>query len=87
MKDHYDFSKGKRGRVVAEPPLESAKVQGRLPDIDQFGAPRICRGENPEVGRDSAAHYPRGDVQKQRGMIFARRCFLGPGQVRRALLS
>ena len=27
MKDTYDFSKGKRGRVVAEPPLEPGKVR------------------------------------------------------------
>jgi len=27
MKDSYDFSKGRRGRVVAEPPLEPGKVR------------------------------------------------------------
>lgn len=27
MKDQYDFSKGKRGRVVPEPPLEPGKVK------------------------------------------------------------
>jgi uncharacterized protein (DUF4415 family) len=27
MKDHYDFSKGKRGRVVPEPPAEPGKVK------------------------------------------------------------
>ena len=27
MKDNYDFSEGKRGRVVAEPPLEPGKVR------------------------------------------------------------
>lgn len=27
MKDRYDFSNGKRGRVVSEPPLESGKVK------------------------------------------------------------
>ncbi len=27
MKDHYDFRRGKRGRVVAEPPLEPGKVK------------------------------------------------------------
>jgi uncharacterized protein (DUF4415 family) len=27
MKDHYDFSKGKRGRVVPESPAESGKVK------------------------------------------------------------
>ena len=27
MKNHYDFSKGKRGRIVPEPPLEPGKVK------------------------------------------------------------
>ncbi len=27
MKDTYDFSKGKRGRVMAEPPVEPGKVR------------------------------------------------------------
>ncbi|MCB1020893.1 MAG: BrnA antitoxin family protein, partial [Acidobacteria bacterium] len=27
MKEHYDFSKGKRGRLVADPPSESGKVR------------------------------------------------------------
>lgn len=27
MKDNYDFSNGKRGRVVAEPPMEPGKVR------------------------------------------------------------
>ena len=42
MKNTYDFSKGKRGRVVAEPPLEPGKVRItiRLDEdlIDYFGA-------------------------------------------------
>ena len=42
MKDRYDFSKGKRGRIVPEPPLEKGKVKItiRLDEdlIDQFGA-------------------------------------------------
>ncbi len=42
MKDNYDFSKGKRGRVVAEPPPEPGKVRItiRLDEdlIDYFGA-------------------------------------------------
>ena len=42
MKDRYDFSKGKRGRVVPEPPLEKGKVKItiRLDEdlIDHFGA-------------------------------------------------
>jgi uncharacterized protein (DUF4415 family) len=42
MKDDYDFSKGKRGRVVPEPPLEKGKVKItiRLDEdlIDHFGA-------------------------------------------------
>jgi uncharacterized protein (DUF4415 family) len=42
MKDHYDFSNGKRGRVVPEPPLEKGKVKItiRLDEdlIDHFGA-------------------------------------------------
>src|ERR1017187_2008293 len=41
MKDSYDFSKGRRGRVVAEPPLESGKVRItiRLDEdlVDYFG--------------------------------------------------
>ena len=41
MKDSYDFSNGKRGRVVAEPPLESGKVRItiRLDEdlVDYFG--------------------------------------------------
>jgi hypothetical protein len=27
MKDKYDFSKGKRGRVIPEPPLEKGKLK------------------------------------------------------------
>ena len=42
MKNQYDFSKGKRGRVVPEPPLEKGKVKItiRLDEdlIDHFGA-------------------------------------------------
>ena len=42
MKDNYDFSNGRRGRVVAEPPLEPGKVTItiRLDEdiIDYFGA-------------------------------------------------
>jgi uncharacterized protein (DUF4415 family) len=42
MKDQYDFSKGKRGRIVSQPPLEKGKVKItiRLDEdlIDQFGA-------------------------------------------------
>jgi uncharacterized protein (DUF4415 family) len=42
MKDRYDFSKGKRGRVVPEPPLETGKVKItiRLDEdlLDHFGA-------------------------------------------------
>jgi uncharacterized protein (DUF4415 family) len=42
MKNSYDFSKGKRGRVVAETPLEPGKVRItiRLDEdlVDHFGA-------------------------------------------------
>ena len=42
MKNSYDFSKGKRGRVVAEVPLEPGKVRItiRLDEdlVDHFGA-------------------------------------------------
>ena len=42
MKDTYDFSKGKRGRIVPEPPLEPGKVRItiRLDEdlVDYFGA-------------------------------------------------
>lgn len=42
MKDTYDFSKGRRSRVVAEPPLEHGKVRItiRLDEdlVDYFGA-------------------------------------------------
>jgi uncharacterized protein (DUF4415 family) len=41
MKDTYDFSKGRRGRVVAEPPVEPGKVRItiRLDEdlVDYFG--------------------------------------------------
>jgi uncharacterized protein (DUF4415 family) len=41
MKDEYDFSKGKRGRVLPEPPMEPGKVRItiRLDEdlIDYFG--------------------------------------------------
>jgi uncharacterized protein (DUF4415 family) len=41
MKDKYDFSKGKRGRVIPEPSLEKGKVKVtiRLDEdiVDQFG--------------------------------------------------
>ena len=41
MKDNYDFHGGKRGRVVAEPPLEPGKVRItiRLDEdlVDYFG--------------------------------------------------
>jgi uncharacterized protein (DUF4415 family) len=42
MKEHYDFSKGKRGRVVAEPPPDpgKARITIRLDEdlIDYFAA-------------------------------------------------
>jgi len=42
MKDTYDFSNGRRGRVAAEPPLEPGKVRItiRLDEdlVDYFGA-------------------------------------------------
>jgi uncharacterized protein (DUF4415 family) len=42
MKDSYDFSKGKRGRVAPEPPMEPGKVRItiRLDEdlVDYFGA-------------------------------------------------
>jgi uncharacterized protein (DUF4415 family) len=42
MKKNYDFSKGRRGRVVAEPPVEPGKVRItiRLDEdlVDHFGA-------------------------------------------------
>ena len=42
MKETYDFSKGRRGRVVAEPPPEPGKVRItiRLDEdlVDHFGA-------------------------------------------------
>jgi uncharacterized protein (DUF4415 family) len=42
MKDEYDFSKGKRGRLVPEPPSEKGKVKItiRLDEdlLDHFGA-------------------------------------------------
>ncbi len=42
MKDQYDFSKGKRGRVVVEPPPEPGKVKItiRLDEdlLNHFGA-------------------------------------------------
>jgi uncharacterized protein (DUF4415 family) len=42
MKETYDFSKGRRGRVVAEPPMEPGKVRItiRLDEdlVDYFGA-------------------------------------------------
>jgi uncharacterized protein (DUF4415 family) len=41
MKKNYDFSKGRRGRVVAEPPVEPGKVRItiRLDEdlVDHFG--------------------------------------------------
>jgi len=44
MRDNYDFSKGKRGRVVAEPAPEPGKVRItiRLDEdlVDYFGANR-----------------------------------------------
>ena len=42
MKEQHDFSKGKRGRVLPEPPLERGKVKItiRLDEdlVDRFGA-------------------------------------------------
>ncbi len=42
MKDRYDFSNGRRGRIVPEAPLEEGKVKltVRLDEdlVDQFGA-------------------------------------------------
>jgi len=69
MKNEYDFSKGKRGRVVAEPPSEPGKVRitirlDELSDADQFGSARIRRGEDSAVGRHSAAHHSRRDAQE-----------------------
>jgi uncharacterized protein (DUF4415 family) len=63
MKDRYDFSKGKRGRVVSESPLEKAKVKitFRLDEdlIDQFGA----MADEPE-GKVGIARVHRREVPK-----------------------
>jgi len=65
MKDTYHFSKGKRGRVMAEPPPEPGKVRITIRlDEEQFGPARIRRGEDPKVGRDPTAHHPRGDEEQ-----------------------
>ena len=52
MKSEYDFSKGKRGRVVAEPPMEPGKVRItiRLDEdlVDHFG--RIADRSGGRVG-------------------------------------
>jgi len=82
MKDRYDFSKGKRGRVVSEPPLEKAKVKitFRLDEdlIDQFGAmadesegkvgiARVHRREVPKIrGHAKAHHSGRAGGETQR---------------------
>lgn len=42
MKSEYDFSKGKRGRVMAEPPVEKGKIKITIQLnedlLDHFGA-------------------------------------------------
>ena len=52
MKDNYDFSRGRRGRVVAEPPIEPGKVRItiRLDEdlIDYFG--KIADRSGGKVG-------------------------------------
>jgi uncharacterized protein (DUF4415 family) len=52
MKQKYDFSKGKRGRVIPEPALEKGKVKItiRLDEalLDQFGA--IADASEGKVG-------------------------------------
>ena len=52
MKEQYDFSQGRRGRVVAEPPLEPGKVRItiRLDEdlVDYFG--RIADRSGGKVG-------------------------------------
>ena len=51
MKDSYDFSTGKRGRVIAEPPPEPGKVRItiRLDEdlIDYFGSIADRAGGKP----------------------------------------
>jgi uncharacterized protein (DUF4415 family) len=71
MKDHYDFSKGRRGRVVAEPPLEPGKVRItiRLDEdlVDYFGA--IADRSGGRVGyqtliNSALREYVEGKTQK-----------------------
>lgn len=57
MKDEYDFSKGKRGRLVPEPPSEKGKVKItiRLDEdlLDHFGAIADASGGKPAMKRSS----------------------------------
>jgi len=52
MKDEYDFSKGRRGRVLPEPPMEPGKVRItiRLDEdlVDYFG--KIADRSGGKVG-------------------------------------
>jgi len=52
MKDHYDFSKGKRGRVLPQAPEDADKVKINL-RIDQDiydGFIEMAEGSDGEVG-------------------------------------
>jgi hypothetical protein len=62
MKDSYDFSKGRRGRVAAEPPLESGKVRItiRLDEdlVDYFGTIADRSGGKVGYQTSSARRWP-----------------------------
>jgi hypothetical protein len=67
MKDTYDFSKGRRGRVVAEPPPEAGKVRItiRLDEdlVDYFGA--IADRSGGKVGYQTLNQF--GSARIRRG--------------------
>lgn len=79
MKKTYDFSRGRRGRVLAEPPLEPGKVRItiRLDEdlVDHFSAigyqtlinsalREYVEGKAPRWEENHTSHHPRGNGQK-----------------------
>jgi uncharacterized protein (DUF4415 family) len=69
MKERYDFSKGKRGRIVPEPKLEAGKVKIsiRLDEdiVDQFLAQAEAAGTGYQTLINSALReYLEGKAPK-----------------------
>jgi hypothetical protein len=71
MKDRYDFSKGKRGRVVQAEPEPEGKVRITI-RLDQDIVDRFLQmaeasgGVRPDIRRSSTRHYGNTWMAKRR---------------------